>query len=743
MPVVSINYAGAEAHGWGPDPKFPHTSLAIASYAAGFVETASAIREAYPGKRILFEVMRSPWSNTTPEANGEEYADVVAAVLPAAEAAGIPLDDVYVGATNYDVNASEEWQAGWVQAMYAADPALESEVGGWATEPFGPATGTESGIEELPGLRESMKSGENNLIVSAIGFCSTEVEEGAGCEFDPPEETTTEAEAAEDLTTILTTALGYHEEGWLKALLVYARSEGGWSLQRGNGQITAQGKALDQFAEATFFPKTGQPGWYTLAEDEGSESALVGVNVVGGNLFVENEDVIPSEADEQVGLNRYYNSFAPPSQSNGLGPRWSWGVGPSVYLAISGETMVLHGPNGYFVRLHKSGSSYVAPEEFEGVLTRNEDGSYTLSETEEGDTYQFNAFGVMTSYRNAKGEIFTVADTTISGRRLLHTITPSSGKALEVKYNSTAYASEVKSPDGNVRKYAYNSHGQLTAFTNPSGEKTEYEYTKGYLSKIITPNETVETIISHDGRVSEVSVTAPDGEAYSDKFHYEVAQQPYCAPTDAGQTTITEEAESQPATSEVYCYDYRGVVTRYPEGGVEALEEEEGTEVGGGGFEYEGASSPDVTIIKPSEGSNQQRCHAHDLHVHGLDGETVFSIQTGRATKRGAKGVPVVTWGWELSSATAADIYAADPDANETLEWTADTFVNGRKIGGPPPHYLLFDTFHGSIGPKIYGSTRLKVGDEILLELEVKGYFTDGDTDQRVHGYADYECAVH
>ncbi|MHB1774359.1 MAG: hypothetical protein ACYCST_22045, partial [Acidimicrobiales bacterium] len=284
---------------------------------------------------------------------------------------------------------------------------------------------------------------------------------------------------------------------------------------------------------------------------------------------MQNEDLIPSEASEQIGLDRYYNSLAPASQSKGLGPRWSWGVGPDVYLAISGETVALHGPSGYVVTLHqRAGGTYAAPEEFEGKLVKNENGTYTLSETEGGVTYQFNSTGVMTSYSTEEGKSFTVANTTISGESLLHTITPSSGKALEVDYNSTPHAVEVKTPDGKIRKYAYNSQSELVSFTNPTNERTEYEYTNGYLSKIKTPNGTIETITYNTtavGRVSEVSISKTGEATHGYKFTYQAPAEPTCTPaTDAGETTVTETPAKEGTEPETYCYDALGQITRYP-----------------------------------------------------------------------------------------------------------------------------------------------------------------------------------
>ena len=41
-----------------------------------------------------------------------------------------------------------------------------------------------------------------------------------------------------------------HQAGWLRAMMLWVRSGGGWSLQTPNGELTAQGKALTHFARS-------------------------------------------------------------------------------------------------------------------------------------------------------------------------------------------------------------------------------------------------------------------------------------------------------------------------------------------------------------------------------------------------------------------------------------------------------------------------------------------------------------
>lgn len=175
-----------------------------------------------------------------------------------------------------------------------------------------------------------------------------------------------------------------------------------------------------------------------------------------------------------------------------------------------------------------------------------------------------------------------------------------------------------------------------------------------------------------------------------------------------------------------------------PEEPGEEIETNEGFLEGEGSAPAERMSRKALPLVAKL-GKNQP-CFTR-TEVPGNDGATLFSIVTARSKAKGNVGVPVVTWGWQLTSETAADLRDLDPFL--TLVWSEDTYVNGIKIKGPGPHpEVFFDVFHGSIGPEIKGATKLKFGDYIKLNLEVNGTGEDAKGVLIVHGWANYECKV-
>jgi len=241
IPVVVIDYQGYEGQ-FRPDPRFPTEeagSTTLRKYVEGFVRTATAILATYPGKTILFEPMNEPWGYTTPRYDAAPYADVIAKLLPAARQARIPASRIYVGAFGRH----------WVRGMYESQPALQREVQGWYFHPYGPPSGSteegSAGIQSLPGVQAEMTSGQNNIIVSEVGYCAEEVNGGRGCQHNE-----TSAQATANLSQMLQDAVPYHQAGWLRALLVYSRNDGGWAMQLPGGAFTREGEALSAFARS-------------------------------------------------------------------------------------------------------------------------------------------------------------------------------------------------------------------------------------------------------------------------------------------------------------------------------------------------------------------------------------------------------------------------------------------------------------------------------------------------------------
>jgi hypothetical protein len=243
-----------------PDPSklcLPTDQTDIGSYVRSFIQTASSVLHARPGQIALFEPMDEPWDWASPPGTesgkvaAAEYAAILAQLVPAAKADKIPSSDIYVPATGILSDRTS-----WIADLYEAEPCLKpgasscGPIAGWNLHPYGLPKSSTEGIESVPGVRAGMLSGQDNLIVSEIGFCATDVGDGRDCNENQPDIDGTSSQTAAWLSETLKEAAPMHQAGWLKALLIWQRAGGGWAMQNPDGSLTAQGRALDLFADS-------------------------------------------------------------------------------------------------------------------------------------------------------------------------------------------------------------------------------------------------------------------------------------------------------------------------------------------------------------------------------------------------------------------------------------------------------------------------------------------------------------
>lgn len=235
IPVVTIEFNGYSNCAWGSQC-LPTGEAAIREYVSGFVKSAGEMLAKYPTAGILLEAINEPWGYGTPA----QYAAILAQLLPEAARARLPLGQIYAGAVG----------GGWVQALYQAQPRLQTEVKGWYMHPYTSSRVPGTGVSSLPGVQAEMTSGQNNIIISELGFCAPSVNKARRLCKTSAAPARNSKDAAAALSSQLKTAVPYHLAGWLRALLVYSRNDGGWAMQLTGGKLTKQGAALQAFADA-------------------------------------------------------------------------------------------------------------------------------------------------------------------------------------------------------------------------------------------------------------------------------------------------------------------------------------------------------------------------------------------------------------------------------------------------------------------------------------------------------------
>jgi hypothetical protein len=258
IPDVVVDSADGPSGCTNPDQSglcLPVTPVDQSAYVRGFIETTRSVLRAHPGKEVLFEPMNEPWNLASPPGTSpgrvaaRQYAAVLRPLLTATARAHVPLRDIYVPATGQLEDGSS-----WISDLYQDQPCLLpgrntcGPIAGWNLHPYGVPDSQDQGIGSVPGIRQQMRSGQDNVVVSEIGFCATDVADAEGCSDNTSDLATPGDIAAARLSATLEQAAAMHREGWLRALIVWERQGGGWGMQNPDGTLTAQGLALKQFA---------------------------------------------------------------------------------------------------------------------------------------------------------------------------------------------------------------------------------------------------------------------------------------------------------------------------------------------------------------------------------------------------------------------------------------------------------------------------------------------------------------
>jgi hypothetical protein len=258
-PVVTLGPATGPL-GCTGDPNattrcLPTSHRDIDAYVYAFLATATAVRRQFPQRRIVFEPMNEPWDWASPPGTpsgrvaAAEYAAVLAQLLPAIKAAGIPLRDIYVPGDGVEADGSS-----WITDLYQAQPCLApgprtcGPIEGWNLHTYGLPGSTSQGIGMAPTIRATMLSGRDNVIVSEIGFCSYESYGGEGCGQNTPTIDGHDAQTTAWLKQTLQEAEAMHRQGWLKAVILWDRGGDAWGMENADGTLTAQGLVLTAFA---------------------------------------------------------------------------------------------------------------------------------------------------------------------------------------------------------------------------------------------------------------------------------------------------------------------------------------------------------------------------------------------------------------------------------------------------------------------------------------------------------------
>ena len=212
------------------------------------------------------------------------------------------------------------------------------------------------------------------------------------------------------------------------------------------------------------------------AENAGVSCPVVGapVNVVNGNMWLQQLDYSLPGIGERIEINRFYNSIIQRSGYFGFG----WSTKYDESLEIYDNNLVrLNLPDGrsaYFVR--QDSSNYFAPATPQSFMRvdKNSDNTYDVT-YKDGGIHRFNSTGKLLWEKDRNGNQ-TILNYNSSG--ILTGLTEPSGRTLTINLNTDGLVDSISDSLGTIAAYTYYlGTAKLKDVTYQDGSKYKFEYT--------------------------------------------------------------------------------------------------------------------------------------------------------------------------------------------------------------------------------------------------------------------------
>ncbi|MFI9175622.1 RHS repeat-associated core domain-containing protein [Streptomyces lincolnensis] len=282
----------------------------------------------------------------------------------------------------------------------------------------------------------------------------------------------------------------------------------------------------------------GQVPWHRILDTRLNDATVARVNLSNGNLMLAATDFDIAGVGQKLQLARTYNSLEAPWGK--VSQRW-W-QGYERYLQVNDGEVDVFDATGDLLRFTaKTGGGYTTPTGYSKDLTKNADGTYTLTDRKSGSRDTYDANGTLTKVTDKNKGTITVDQhddgTEHKGFKLTET---RSGRWIDlVKTDASQW--QAKDHTGRTAVFDLDASGHLAKTTDTAGKPTAFEYDgDGRVTKVTTSEGTV-TVFTYDGhnRVTSMQrATGTSGSGHTGptwRYDYSAA-----TPADAGTTTVTD-----------------------------------------------------------------------------------------------------------------------------------------------------------------------------------------------------------
>ncbi len=267
------------------------------------------------------------------------------------------------------------------------------------------------------------------------------------------------------------------------------------------------------------FDGTGQLPFYTyITHAITSPTCTCGkkellVNVANGNLIFHSVEMqIHGTAGLDLSIEAYYNSQA--SYSRDLGQNWVLSLGHDVRLDLSNPSsgITYHGPSGYaaYFAYNASSGKYTDAPGLNATLTKNGDGTYTLSFHKTGARFIFASGSHLIAVKDKNNNTISLS---LDGDNDVKSITDTHGRVISFSHNTVfgtghspeGQVTQFSDPTGRTATYSY-TNNQLTSETDLNGKTTSYKYSGSDLVQITDPMNNI-TKIGYNNTHQVTSIT--------------------------------------------------------------------------------------------------------------------------------------------------------------------------------------------------------------------------------------------
>ncbi len=239
------------------------------------------------------------------------------------------------------------------------------------------------------------------------------------------------------------------------------------------------------------------------------------VNVANGNLLVHTVEMHIQGTGVNLDIESYYNSLA--GNTRDLGWNWNFSLGHDVGLDVSNPSVgiTFHGPSGYYAYFAANGSGgYTDAPGLNATLTKNSNGTYTLSFHKTGEKLLFGTNNHLSAIKDKNNNTLSIAydsddDVTSITDTQNRVISFTHNTAFGVGHDPEGQVTKIADPTGRNSTYSYSS-GELTSSTNLDGKTTSFGYNPSNHDLVqITDSKGNVTKIAYDSSHRVTSITDP------------------------------------------------------------------------------------------------------------------------------------------------------------------------------------------------------------------------------------------